>query len=196
MIRFQCPTCAKILQADDLMAGATGKCTGCGQRCTIPAANAPVPPPIVYPPQFVRPIKARPKRRLPSSATVIVSVIVVLAIFLALIYTLRHGPGVVVFSEIVVAALIGFGYFAWLGNKKLKSMAPDWGPVNRAMVCPHCQTKGQVHTKNVVHYKGVDGGKAIAAFLTGGLSLLFIGLSRDEGQTQAHCCDCDNTWEF
>ncbi len=54
---------------------------------------------------------------------------------------------------------------------------PD-GELNRAMVCPHCQTRGSVYTKAVTQKKGVSGGKATAALLTGGVSLLATGLSR------------------
>lgn len=70
------------------------------------------------------------------------------------------------------------------------------GPANPALVCPHCQTKGSVHTKSVRQKKGVSGGKATAAIFTGGLSLLATGLSRKERVTQAHCDACNSTWVF
>ena len=72
----------------------------------------------------------------------------------------------------------------------------EWGPSNTAMICPHCQTKGQVRTKAVKRKKGVSGGKATAAVLTGGTSLLVTGLSRKEDLTQAHCMKCNSTWDF
>jgi len=68
--------------------------------------------------------------------------------------------------------------------------------LNLKFVCPHCQTTGTVWTQRVVRKKGVSGGKATGAILSGGLSLLFTGLSRKEKLTQAHCDNCGSTWEF
>ena len=59
-----------------------------------------------------------------------------------------------------------------------------------------CQTSGQVRTKDIKQKKGISGGKATAALLTGGVSMLATGLSRKEGCTQAHCVNCDSTWVF
>ncbi len=69
-----------------------------------------------------------------------------------------------------------------------------YGEINRAMICPHCQTKGKISTKYIDQKKGVSGGKATAALLTGGISLLAVGLSRKEAVTQVHCGNCSNTW--
>lgn len=71
-----------------------------------------------------------------------------------------------------------------------------YGPINTAMVCPHCQTKGKIRTKSIERKTGVSGGKATAAVLTGGVSILATGLSRKEDRTQAHCDECENTWTF
>jgi hypothetical protein len=70
------------------------------------------------------------------------------------------------------------------------------GTVNSAMICPHCQTKGQVRTISITQKKGVSGGKATAALMTCGVSMLAVGLSRKEEATQAHCDACNNTWVF
>jgi len=72
----------------------------------------------------------------------------------------------------------------------------DYGPINPQLVCPHCQTRGQVHAKAVKQKKGISGAKATGALLTGGLSLLATGLSRKETLTQAHCGACGSTWNF
>jgi uncharacterized paraquat-inducible protein A len=72
----------------------------------------------------------------------------------------------------------------------------NYGKINEAMLCPHCNTAGKIRTKDIEQKKGVSGGKATAAVLTGGLSLLAVGLSRKEGATQAHCDNCRNTWFF
>lgn len=65
-----------------------------------------------------------------------------------------------------------------------------------AMICPHCQTKGSVRTKSITQKKGVSGGKATAAIMTGGASMLATGLSRKEPATEAHCSHCGATWRF
>ena len=88
---------------------------------------------------------------------------------------------------------------------KISAMSPDelkqydnekWGDQKHEYICPHCQVKGQVYTKSVNRKKGVSGAKATGAILTGGISLLATGLSRKEGLTQAHCCNCDCSWDF
>jgi hypothetical protein len=75
-------------------------------------------------------------------------------------------------------------------------LAAVHGPRNRQMVCPHCQHKGEVHTKPVTAKKGVSGAKATGALLTAGVSLLATGLSRKENLTEAHCANCSATWRF
>ena len=72
----------------------------------------------------------------------------------------------------------------------------EWGPLNPAMICPHCQTKGKVRTKLITQKQGVSGGKATAALLTGGISLVAVGLSKKGQVTQAHCDNCNNDWMF
>jgi uncharacterized protein DUF4339 len=64
------------------------------------------------------------------------------------------------------------------------------------IICPHCQSKGTVATKPITEAAGVSGGKATAAALTGGLSMLATGLSRHEEKTQAKCSNCGATWKF
>lgn len=91
-------------------------------------------------------------------------------------------------------------------NEKMSKMPPAQkaefqatqahGPVNRQMICPHCQERGKVHTKKVTQRKGVSGGKATGAILTGGVSLLATGLSRKENATEAFCRNCSSTWYF
>lgn len=62
------------------------------------------------------------------------------------------------------------------------------------MVCPHCQTPGQVATKQVKVKTGISGGKATGAVLTGGVSLLATGLSRKAKVTHASCSNCGASW--
>lgn len=70
------------------------------------------------------------------------------------------------------------------------------GEINAQLVCPHCQTKGGVHTKLVKQKKGISGGKAMGGLLTGGISLLATGLSRKEALTEAYCDNCKSKWHF
>lgn len=65
---------------------------------------------------------------------------------------------------------------------------------NSALVCPHCQTKGSVTTKEVKRKAGVSGGKAAGAVLTAGISVLATGLSRKQKVTELHCGKCGMTW--
>jgi hypothetical protein len=62
------------------------------------------------------------------------------------------------------------------------------------IICPHCQIRGRVRTKRVTAKRGISGGKATGALLTGGVSLFATGLSRKEKMTQATCGNCRVTW--
>jgi hypothetical protein len=64
------------------------------------------------------------------------------------------------------------------------------------MICPHCQTCGQVTTKAVKLKKGVSGAKATAMLMTAGLSIFATGLSRKEKATEAQCGKCLSVWHF
>lgn len=70
------------------------------------------------------------------------------------------------------------------------------GAIRAQMVCPHCQVRGQVRCKAVKNKKGISGGKATGALLTGGISMLATGLSRKEAATEAYCGNCRSTWHF
>ena len=72
----------------------------------------------------------------------------------------------------------------------------QFGHINPALHCPHCQTQGLVRAKSITRKAGVSGAKATGALLTGGVSLLATGLSRKESVTQAHCDNCGSTWTF
>lgn len=68
------------------------------------------------------------------------------------------------------------------------------GDVHPEVVCPQCGAKGAVRMRQYKAKKGVSGGKATAAVLTGGVSLFATGLSRKEQITEAHCGNCSTTW--
>lgn len=92
---------------------------------------------------------------------------------------------------------------AYLEEKRRRQQASNatavtlqHGPLSPQMVCPHCQVKGHIRTKAVTQKKGISGGKATAALLTAGVSVLATGLSRKEGATEAFCENCKATWHF
>jgi hypothetical protein len=62
------------------------------------------------------------------------------------------------------------------------------------IVCPHCQTRGAVDTRQVRVKQGISGGKATGAILTGGASLLATGLSRKTHVTRLSCGACGMVW--
>ena len=64
------------------------------------------------------------------------------------------------------------------------------------LLCPHCQKFGFVKTEATVVKRGVSGGKATAALLTGGLTMLATGLSQEDTMTKATCANCGSTWMF
>jgi|ERR1017187_7312271 cbb3-type cytochrome oxidase subunit 3 len=81
-------------------------------------------------------------------------------------------------------------------ERAAQRFADDYGTLRPPMVCPHCQAVGTVYCKAVERKKGVSGAKATGALLTAGVSLLVVGLSRKETDTQAHCGRCESTWFF
>jgi len=70
------------------------------------------------------------------------------------------------------------------------------GPLNLHIICAQCQTQGTVHTQPIKQKVGISGGKATAAILTGGVSMLATGLSRKQKLTEAWCSKCQSTWHF
>jgi len=71
-----------------------------------------------------------------------------------------------------------------------------FGQINGHLICPHCSATGHVRTKPMTKKAGISGGKATAAVLTGGASLLATGLSRRESLTEARCGHCSSVWRF
>jgi hypothetical protein len=63
-----------------------------------------------------------------------------------------------------------------------------------AIVCPHCQVRGRVEREHVRVKRGISGGKATGAVLTGGLSTLATGLSRKDWVNQMRCGNCGTYW--
>lgn len=63
------------------------------------------------------------------------------------------------------------------------------------LVCPHCNTSGSVTSARARRKRGISGGKATGAVLTGGVSMLATGLSRKEDVTTMHCANCGTSWD-
>jgi hypothetical protein len=72
--------------------------------------------------------------------------------------------------------------------------SPQPRPGDAEIVCPQCEVKGRVTTELVKVKRGISGGKATGAVLTGGLSVLATGLSRKQAVTRATCGNCHTTW--
>lgn len=68
-------------------------------------------------------------------------------------------------------------------------------PPNPSIVCKHCNTKGVVKTRPMVRKRGISGGKATGAVLTGGLSAAATGLSRKQTVTEMTCTNCGTVWD-
>jgi hypothetical protein len=106
-------------------------------------------------------------------------------------------------TAIAIILIIAIGYFLFKLSSKNSTLENGdlydklhWGELNEQAICPHCQAKGSVRYKDVKRKKGISGGKATAAVFTLGISMLATGLSRKEGCTQAHCMNCNSTWNF
>lgn len=63
------------------------------------------------------------------------------------------------------------------------------------LVCPHCGAAGTVAIRLASRKRGISGGKATGAVVTGGLSLFLTGLSRREGVRELTCSNCGMTWD-
>lgn len=64
----------------------------------------------------------------------------------------------------------------------------EHGPLNPSLICPHCHQQGIVRTEPTNRKKGISGGKATAAVLTGGVSMLATGLSARNPSRVLNAC--------
>ena len=62
------------------------------------------------------------------------------------------------------------------------------------IICPHCQTKGNVTLKEVKIKKGFSPGKVAGGLVTGGVSLLATGLAKKGKAQEATCGNCTSSW--
>lgn len=68
-----------------------------------------------------------------------------------------------------------------------KALTRAWGPINDAMVCPHCQTKGTVRGTMVVYRE---------TSRTGGIVLGVTTKHSPMQAQQLHCDTCNATWKI
>jgi hypothetical protein len=85
-----------------------------------------------------------------------------------------------VFGVLFVLALVAFAVWQTGFSPDAQQKRDDRSEQQSRLVCPHCQTAGSVTARVVTRKKGVSGGKATGAVLTGGVSMLATGLSRKE----------------
>ena len=78
----------------------------------------------------------------------------------------------------------------------MRFFTPDANGGDALIVCTACHATGSVRTLHGKAKRGVSGGKATAALLTGGLSLAAVGLSRKQFVTRARCAQCNSEWEM
>lgn len=71
---------------------------------------------------------------------------------------------------------------------ELKIFRDAYGEINSHLICPHCQTKGVVHAKQVVrHVTSI--GKVGGVLKTDTKSTIVNSV------TQHHCIQCNTTWD-
>lgn len=102
---------------------------------------------------------------------------------------------------IVVGIGCGVGYFLisrWEkspeGQAKMRQYEAQKRALDEKIKCPHCDTAGFVTTADTHQKSGISGGKATGAVLTGGLSMLATGLSREQSGKTCTCSNCGMTW--
>jgi len=100
--------------------------------------------------------------------------------------------GVVVIVLFLAFAVVAFVHDYRAGIPQAKAAAKS--AQTARIECPHCGVAGRVATKPVKVKRGISGGKATGALLTGGVSMLATGLSRKEGATAMACGNCGMHW--
>ena len=93
-----------------------------------------------------------------------------------------------------LAAAVWFWFFV-LHKKPTPEEAERERQAQAQIRCPHCGQVGCVTKTIVTKGQGISGGKATAGLLTGGLSLPFAGLSRNERMSHMKCANCHMEWD-
>lgn len=101
--------------------------------------------------------------------------------------------------ETIVYLLFGAGIGVFLFYKanfspEAKFRQEAQRQAQQKIVCPHCNTTGSVTVRRLQQKQGVSGGKATSALLTGGVSLVAVGLSKKGWVNQLTCSSCSMVW--
>lgn len=100
-----------------------------------------------------------------------------------------------VIGLLFVGCLFAFAIWSSTASPQAQQRKADRAHAQAQLVCPHCQTAGMVTSRVVERKKGISGGKATGAVLTGGLSMLATGLSRKELAQNLACGNCGISWD-
>lgn len=99
-----------------------------------------------------------------------------------------------------VVVVLGAGALIWLNiwlhdPNAAKVARQARADATARIVCKFCQQAGHVSVRATRRKKGVSGGKATGAILTGGASMLLTGLSRKESARELSCRNCGMVWD-
>jgi hypothetical protein len=100
--------------------------------------------------------------------------------------------GIIIFLVIIAAVVI---YMVASSSPGAVARREDAAARQAKVICPHCQQAGGVSRRLVRRKRGISGGKAAGAVLTGGVSMLATGLSRKEDVTNLSCSNCGMSWD-
>jgi len=70
-----------------------------------------------------------------------------------------------------------------------------YGVLNDKIKCNYCENVGSVRFRRVQTKKGFSTGKATAAVLTAGISVIATGLAKKGGASKLYCENCKMEWE-
>lgn len=193
----KCPDCAEEVRAK------ARKCRFCGfifselqaaqSSLDLPGAGyEPAVEEATGHPQSHKPVPSGLGR---TQARIILGLVILLVVWIGYLFFEDAGSDITdafkALAIIVIAAVLI--YFAAMadGRKAKIKIAQD-----AKIVCAQCHSVEHVTTSAVTLKKGISGGKATGAVLTGGLSLFAVGLSRKEDATEAKCSKCGSVWHF
>lgn len=104
--------------------------------------------------------------------------------------------GFIFLMMIFFAGIMIWGYLnAQNEREKIDAMSPEdrnnyfFGPINANLICPHCQTKGMVHVKQVARV-------ATSTGKVGGILKTDTKSTITTVVTQHHCDQCSSTWDI
>lgn len=97
-------------------------------------------------------------------------------------------------TSLAVVILVVIAVAVIQAVKKQNAEAKARAAAAHKIVCIYCATAGAVTTRATTVKTGISGGKTTGAALTGGLSLLAVGLSRRQRGQQLTCRNCRMSW--